>query len=85
MFRLPPNSPLYLETTFEERLTEYWAHTYQENPKMLDAVEDESFDADAIMQQWAEEAAAGAQQAGEVKPAEIDINDVDDWEDVNAN
>lgn len=52
---------------------------------MLDAVEDESFDADAIMQQWAEEAAAGAQQAGEVKPAEIDINDVDDWEDVNAN
>ena len=65
-----------METTFEERLTEYWAHTYQENPKMLEVVEDESFDATAIMQEWAEEAEAG-QQADETN-----ITEVNDWEDV---
>ena len=71
-----------METTFEERLTEYWAHTYQDNPKMMDVVEDESFDATAIMQQWAEEA-----ESGEQTPAgsETDITEVNDWEDVNGN
>lgn len=46
---------------------------------MMDTVEDESFDKDAIMQQWAQEAEEG-QPSGE-----IDINQVDDWEDVNGN
>lgn len=68
-----------METTFEERLTEYWAHTYQENPKMLEVVEDETFDTAAIMQQWAEEAEA------DQKPGETDITEVNDWEDVNGN
>lgn len=73
-----------METTFEERLTEYWAHTYQDNPKMMDVVEDESFDATAIMQEWAEEA---EQQTPTLSPAdsETDITEVNDWEDVDAN
>lgn len=73
-----------METTFEERLTEYWAHTYQDNPKMMDVVEDESFDAQAIMQEWAQEA---EQQTSALTPAdsETDITEVNDWEDVNGN
>lgn len=73
-----------METTFEERLTEYWAHTYQDNPKMMDVVEDESFDAQAIMQEWAQEA---EQQTSSLAPAdsETDITEVNDWEDVNGN
>ncbi|WCD43975.1 hypothetical protein ECML606-1_000024 [Escherichia phage ECML-606-1] len=49
---------------------------------MMDVVEDESFDATAIMQQWAEEA-----ESGEQTPAgsETDITEVNDWEDVDGN
>lgn len=51
---------------------------------MMDVVEDESFDATAIMQEWAEEA---EQQTPTLSPAdsETDITEVNDWEDVDAN
>lgn len=81
---------MYLETTFEERLTEYWAHTYQDDPKLMEVAEDETFDVEAIQQQWAEEAEM-AQQADALNTgpapdgAGIDINAIDDWEDVNGN
>lgn len=34
-------------------LTDYWAHHYFENPKAHEEVEDEDFDQDAIMAEWA--------------------------------
>lgn len=51
---------------------------------MMDVVEDESFDAQAIMQEWAQEA---EQQTSGLTPAdsETDITEVNDWEDVNGN
>lgn len=69
-YRLPPNHPLYLATTLEERLTEYWANRYQDDPKLMEVVEDADFDIEAIQQQWAEEA------------ENQNLNNVDDWEDV---
>lgn len=49
---------------------------------MMDVVEDESFDATAIMQQWAEEAESGEQTSA---GSETDITEVNDWEDVDGN
>lgn len=51
---------------------------------MMDVVEDESFDTQAIMQEWAQEA---EQQTPALTPAdsETDITEVNDWEDVNGN
>lgn len=76
-FRLPPNHPVYLDTTLEERLTEFWAWQYAENPKLMDTVEDEGFDMDDIQRQWAED--AGEEPA---PPASVDPDQIDDWEDV---
>ncbi len=83
-FRLTPNDPRYINTTRKERLTEYWAWQFEENPKLLDAVEDDSFDMEEIQRQWAEE--AGEEPGEIIKPhplePEIDPDDVDDWEDM---
>lgn len=86
-FRLPPNHPLYLDTTLEERLAEYWAWQYTENPKLLDTVEDESFDMEELQRQWAEEAGEEADDTAIIKPKVLppaveDEEEIDDWEDV---
>lgn len=82
-FRLPKNDPRYLNTTRKERLTEYWAWQFEENPKLLEAVEDDSFDLEDIQRQWAEEAGEEAEIIT-AKPPEppIDIDEIDDWEDM---
>ncbi|HGX3708892.1 TPA: hypothetical protein ACNEJR_003653 [Escherichia coli] len=82
-FKLTPNHPQYLDTTLEDRLTEYWAWQYAENPKLLETVEDESFDLEAIQQEWANEAGEDADvYVPPDHPPVADPDDVDDWEDV---
>lgn len=56
-------------------MTDYWAWRYVEDPKLMDEIEDEGFDAEAILEQWAEEAGESSQPAEET-------NDPDDWEPV---
>ena len=56
----------------------------------MEMAEDDTFDVDAIQQQWAEEAEMAQQADGlNTDPAPdgagIDINEIDDWEDVNGN
>lgn len=52
--------------TVEDMLTDYWAHTYYDDPKALEEVEDDDFDIDAV----------GDMIAGAKAP------DVDDFEDL---
>ncbi|ENQ1546124.1 hypothetical protein ACEOHC_003936 [Salmonella enterica] len=82
-FRLPPNHPVYLDTTLEERLTEFWAWQYAENPKLMDTVEDDGFDMEDIQRQWAEEAGEAPDIVQpQTQPASTDPDQIDDWEDV---
>lgn len=82
-FRLTPNDPRYINTTRKERLTEYWAWQYQEDPKLLEAVEDDSFDLAEIQRQWAEEAGEEAEIFTPPEPEPpIDVGEIDDWEDM---
>ncbi|EDY2030041.1 hypothetical protein GTB64_004483 [Salmonella enterica] len=81
-YQLPPNHPLYLATTLEERVTEFWAWQYTDNPKLLDVVEDHNFDMEDIQRQWAEEAGEEADIYIPPKAAPIDPDDVDDWEEM---
>ncbi|EPT1451931.1 hypothetical protein ACVOZ6_003519 [Escherichia coli] len=78
-FRLPPNHPVYLDTTLEERLTEFWAWQYAENPKLMETVEDEGFDMEDIQRQWAEDA---GEEPDIAPPTSVDPDQIDDWEDV---
>ncbi|EAO3412084.1 hypothetical protein F7430_22370 [Salmonella enterica] len=82
-FRLTANDPLFLNTTLEERLTDYWAWQYADDPKLMETVEDESFDLEAIQQEWAD--AAGEDADIYVPPVTEPVADpdqIDDWEDV---
>lgn len=82
-FNLTVNDPRFLNTTRKERLTDYWAWQYADNPKLLDAVEDESFDLEAIQAEWAEDAGEAADiYTPHAQSKEIDPDEVDDWEDV---
>ncbi|EAM1616324.1 hypothetical protein F2264_21470 [Salmonella enterica] len=83
-YKLPPNHPLYLDTTLEERVTEFWAWQYAQDPKLMDVVEDESFDLEEIQRQWAEE---NGEDPDIYMPPEPVPNpdEIDDWEDVNGN
>ncbi|EAB4417293.1 hypothetical protein D7B12_17840 [Salmonella enterica] len=81
-FRLPPNHPLYLDTTLEERLTEFWAWQYAENPKLMETVEDEGFDLEELQRQWAEEAGDAPDIYLPDEPADVSPDQIDDWEDV---
>ncbi|ECB1886237.1 hypothetical protein IAJ44_004293 [Salmonella enterica] len=81
-YRLPPNDPRYLETTLEERLTEFYAWQYTDNPKLLEVVEDESFDLEDIQRQWAEEIGETPDIYTPPKPTDVDPENVDDWEEV---
>lgn len=82
-FQLTANDPKYLDTTLEDRLTDFWAWQYADNPKLLETVEDESFDLEAIQQQWAEEAGEAADVYVPPAPQLVaDPDDVDDWEEV---
>lgn len=81
-FRLTHNDPRYLETTAEERLTDYWAWQYTENPKLLDSVEDESFDLEALQREWAEEAGEEADIYVPPDAPAVDPDEVDDWEEM---
>lgn len=70
------NDPRFLNTTEQERVTEYWAYRYFEDPKLADEVEDENFSEDDILAQWEAEAEAKAQETA--SPAHL--ADTDDWE-----
>ncbi|EBO9898490.1 hypothetical protein EF72_21370 [Salmonella enterica] len=86
-YRLSLHDPRYLETTLEERLSEYWAWQYQENPKLLDVVEDDTFDMEAIQREWADEQGEEPDIFIPDKPGtpveDADIDDID-WEDVST-
>lgn len=60
-------------------MTDYWAHRYVEDPKLMDEVEDEGFDAEDILAQWEAEAAETATET----VATERLSDPDDWEDLN--
>lgn len=62
-------------------MTDYWAHRYYEDPKLMDEVEDEGFDADEIMAQWEAEAAEDAADGTAVDTVSTEkLADPDDWE-----
>jgi hypothetical protein len=73
---------LYLDTTLEERVAEFWAYQYTENPKLLDVVEDESFSMEDIQREWAEDLGEEADIYTPPKPVDVDPDSVDDWEDM---
>ncbi len=54
-------------------MTDYWAWRYVEDPKLMDAIEDEGFSEDDILQQWAADAENGGASSEQ-------HNDPDDWE-----
>ncbi|EON2339041.1 hypothetical protein ACLLKL_002011 [Escherichia coli] len=82
-FSLTVNDPLFLNTTLEERLTDYWAWQYAENPKLLETVEDDSFDIEAIQAEWAEQAGEDADIYVPPAPAPaVDPDEIDDWEEM---
>ena len=82
-YRLPPTDPRYLDTTLEERLSEFWAYQYSVDPKLLEMAEDTSFNMADIQRQWADEA---GEQPDVFIPSEpptiVTPDDVDDWEEV---
>lgn len=75
-YGLTINDPRFLHTTEQERMTDYWAHRYVEDPKLMDEIEDENFDEDDILAQWEAEAEAKAQETA--TPEQLADND--DWE-----
>ena len=81
-FKLTPGDPLFLNTTLEDRVTEYWAWQYADNPKLLETVEDESFDLEAIQREWAEQSGDEPDIVIPQQLPPIDPDEVDDWEDV---
>jgi hypothetical protein len=66
-YNLPPNDPRFLELTFEDILTDWWAHRYTDDPKLAEEVVDEDFDPDDV-----------ARQIG----AEVELPPYDDWEEL---
>lgn len=69
-YNLTSNDPRFLDSTVEEMLTDYWAHTFYDDPKAAQEVEDEDFNlADELARIEAEEG---------YDPT----IDVDDWEDL---
>jgi len=66
-YRLTENDPRYLDTTLEEILTDNWAHTYFDDPKLAEEVVDEDFDVNDV-----------ARQIG----VEIPPDASDDWEEL---
>jgi hypothetical protein len=77
-YGLTINDPRFLNTTEQERMTDYWAHRYVEDPKLMNEVEDEDFDEDDIMAEWAARAETEAQETA----SHEQLADPDDWEDL---
>ena len=79
-YRLTINDPRFLNTTEAERVTEYWAYRYFEDPNLINEVEDESFDENDILAQWEAEAAAKEAQKAQQTVSPQQLADPDDWE-----
>lgn len=47
-YGLTIHDPRYLDSTVEEMLTDYWAHTFYDDPKALDDAEDFDFEIDSV-------------------------------------
>lgn len=45
---MPASDPRFLDTTVEEMLADYYAHTYYDDPKAVEEVEDEDFNVDEV-------------------------------------
>lgn len=50
-YSLPVTDERFLDATVEEMLTDYWSHTYYDDPKALEEIEDEDFDIDSVAEQ----------------------------------
>ncbi len=48
-YLLSPRDPRFLALTPEEVAAEYWAHHYADQPQGVSEVEDEDYDADAML------------------------------------
>ena len=71
-YSLTVNDPRFLNTTEQERMTDYWAHRYFDDPKLMDEIEDEGFDIDEIMAEWEADTKDAATKE--------QLEDPNDWE-----
>ena len=46
---MPVTDPRFLDVDLEEMLTDVWANRYADDPKLLQQVEDDEFDLDAVL------------------------------------
>ena len=47
-YSLPATDPRFLDATSEEMLADYYAHLFHDDPKALEAVEDDDFNPDDV-------------------------------------
>lgn len=70
-YGLTENDPRFLAMTTEEMLTDYWAHTYFDDPEKADReVVDDDFDLDDVL--------------AEINAEAENDSDPDDWEDITS-
>lgn len=50
-YLLTETDPRFLDVTLEDMITDIWAHRFADDPKSMDEVEDEEFDADDVAAQ----------------------------------
>lgn len=46
---MPSTDPRFLDADLEEMLTDVWAHRFADDPKLLEQIEDDDFDLDAVL------------------------------------
>lgn len=47
-YGLTVNDPMFLAATVEDMLTDYWAHTFVDDPQAMQTIEDDDFDIDSV-------------------------------------
>lgn len=47
-YLLSPRDPRFLDVTLDEMAADVWAWRYSDNPKLLEAIENDDFDPDAV-------------------------------------
>lgn len=47
-YNLPKTDPRFLDATVDEMLADYYAHTFFDDPKAAEVIEDDDFDPDKV-------------------------------------
>lgn len=50
-YSLTSNDPRFLDTTVDEMMADFWAHTFHDDPKAAEEIEDEDFDPSEVASQ----------------------------------